>query len=177
MSIAAIILKREPCLRVITSTLRPVNLNMTNHFASSLNGKIQTKEATDQDTWTNMSKKSFKANWVSDPDDVCVLDGMLDGRTCSSSSLDYSTVSISLKIPYTSFAIMQADEQNEPIDVVKIPVLGTDKPPYKITIKPRSKAHADLIERSCAYAARPDTKVLNRRESPITDTQVEKLKK
>ena len=114
MSIAAIILKKGPCLRVITSTLRQVNLNITNHFASNLNGKIQAKEVTDQDTWTNMSKKSFTANWDSDPDDVCVLDGMLDGRTCSSSSLDYSTVSISLKIPYTSSPLRRLTSRMNP---------------------------------------------------------------
>ena len=100
--------------------------------------------------------------WDSDQDDESVLDGMLDGKTCSSSFLDYSTVSTSLKIlfsPPPPVAVFETNEQNNPIDVEQIPVLQTNKPPFKITIKPRSKAHADLIMKACAYAADPNTQV------------------
>jgi len=43
--------------------------------------------------------------------------------------------------------------------VEKIPILQTHKPPFKITIRPRSEKHAELIRRTCAYAASPDAEV------------------
>ena len=45
------------------------------------------------------------------------------------------------------------EDPEAPIDVVSIPIHETHKPPFKVTIKPRSKAHEDLIMRSCKYAA------------------------
>ena len=38
--------------------------------------------------------------------------------------------------------------------------MASDKAPFKITIKPRSPAHAKLIMRDCAYAADPNVQVL-----------------
>jgi len=42
---------------------------------------------------------------------------------------------------------------------MKIPPLQSNKAPFKIIIKPRSKAHADLITKTCAFAASPDAQV------------------
>jgi cytochrome P450 len=52
------------------------------------------------------------------------------------------------------------EDPNNPIDVENVPVLQTHNPPFKVTIKPRSKAHGDLIVRACKYAASPDAEVV-----------------
>ena len=43
--------------------------------------------------------------------------------------------------------------QDEPIDTLRIPMQVGNAPPFKVTIKPRSEAHAALIERECKFAA------------------------
>ena len=43
--------------------------------------------------------------------------------------------------------------QNEPIDTLRIPMQVGNAAPFKVTIKPRSEAHAELIRRECKSVA------------------------
>jgi len=51
------------------------------------------------------------------------------------------------------------EDPENPIDVESIPIHDTNKPPFKLTIKVRSKAHEELILRDCKFAANLDVEV------------------
>jgi len=51
------------------------------------------------------------------------------------------------------------EDPKNPIPVEEISVLQSGKPPFNIVIKPRSKSHGELIERTCAYAANSEARV------------------
>jgi hypothetical protein len=45
-----------------------------------------------------------------------------------------------------------AEDPSEPIDETRIDAFAHKAAPFKLNIKPRSQAHADLIERECRVA-------------------------
>ena len=54
--------------------------------------------------------------------------------------------------------------QNEPIDTLRIPMQVGDTAPFKVTIKPRSEAHAALIKRDCKGVADELSKIAREKE-------------
>lgn len=80
-----------------------------------------------------------------------MLGGTLHIETCLLYSRECSIVLTFLKTRYKLSRNWLT--QNEPIDTLRIPMQVGNTAPFKVTIKPRSEAHAALIRRECKGVA------------------------